>query len=110
MKVYRFYALAIKVGMMTLIPTFSIGAGYLGSWNYTSGLNVGRFSNVAVIARDTIIYTFGGYSYTTIPYPVEHTTIRSNGTLSNWVIESTQMVSAREDAVGFATDSYVYAI
>lgn len=85
-------------------------AGQLGPWNYTSSLNVARSANVAVLARDTIIYTFGDWPYSDTPLPVERTTIRSDGTLSPWVEESSQMVEARGDAVGFATDSYIYAI
>ncbi len=92
------------------ISTHSFASYTLGNWNYTSSLNVARSVNVAVLSQSTIIYTFGGYAYTTTPYPVECATIQLDGTLSNWVIESTQMISAREDAVGFATDSYVFAI
>jgi hypothetical protein len=101
--------ITILIGLFTLL-VISAYAGEMGPWNYTSSLNVARSSNVAVLSRSTIIYTFGGYAYTNTPYPVESATIQPDGTLSPWVEESTQMVEARQGAVGFATDSYIYAI
>lgn len=106
-----------KILIQPILITLSLGiahssfAGQLGQWNYTNSLNVARSENVAVISRDTIIYTFGGVAYiNNTPNPVERATIRPDGTLSPWVEESSQMVEARAGAVGFATDSYVYAI
>src|SRR5208337_2703823 len=95
-----------------ILLSFSVSAytGQLGDWNYTNSLDVGRFGNVAVLSRNTIVYTFGGYPYSDTPYPVESAIIQSDGTLSPWNIESTQMVEGRGFAVGFATDFYIYAI
>ncbi len=101
--------ISVLLGLFTLLVISSY-AGQMGPWNYTSSLNVARSSNVAVLSRSTIIYTFGGYPYSNTPYPVECATIQSDGTLSPWVEESSQMVEARGGAVGFATDSYIYAI
>ncbi len=97
------------LNVLTLLGSASCFAG-LGPWNYTSSLNVARFYNVAVLSRSTIVYIFGGYPYTNTPYPVECATVQPGGTLSPWVIESSQMVDARQSPVSFATDSYVYAI
>ncbi len=96
--------------LIICISAHSFASYTLGSWSYASSLNIARSDNVAVIARDTIVYTFGGLAYTNTPYPVEHTTLRPDGTLTSWTIESNQMVMARQGAVGFSTDSYVYAI
>lgn len=102
--------LSIVLSILILWGTTSCFGGQLGNWNYTSSLNVVRFYNVAVLSRSTIVYTFGGYPYTDTPYPVESATIQPDGSLSTWIEESSQMVEARGNAVGFSTDSYIYAI
>src|SRR5208283_788565 len=90
--------------------SISAYAGQMGPWNYTSSLNVGRFDNVAVLAQNTIIFTFGGYAYSTVPYPVERATITSDGMLTPWVIDSSPMQSARDSGVGAVANGYIYAI
>ena len=101
-----------QLGLTILIFYGSIScfAGQLGNWNYTNSLNVARSGNVAVLAQNTIIFTFGGYAYSTTPYPVERATIKPNGSLSSWVIDSSPMQSARNTGLGFSANGYIYAI
>lgn len=108
MKIDKFYTL-FSVVLFIAAPS-AILAGQLGAWTTINYLNIPRSTNVAVLSRSTIIYTFGGYPYTATPTPVERATIRPDGLLTPWAIESTQMLSSRGIATGFATDSYIYAI
>lgn len=95
---------------LLLLTSTSCFSQTLGNWIDVNSLNVARECNVAVLSRNTIIYTFGGYAYTNTPYPVESAIVQPDGSLSPWIEESSQMMDARCEAVGFATDSYIYAI
>ena len=91
-----------------MICPSSVTAGQLGNWTTLNYLNVSRMSNISVLAYDTIIFTLGGFTYTTTPYPVEKTIIYPDGTLSSWVIDSQTMKKARCAPVGFYYNGYVY--
>ena len=94
---------------LILIPINSLSQ-QLGDWTTLNHMNVGRYGNIAVLAYDTIIYTLCGYQENTTPLPVEMAVIKPDGTLSDWSIDSQMMSMARDGAVGFFYNGYVYAI
>ena len=99
--------LIVSVFLMNC-PFFAL-AGQLGDWTTLNYLNVRRFFNVGVLAYDTIIYTLGGFVYSTTPYPVEKATINPDGKLSNWSIDSQTMKIARMSPVSFYYNGFIYA-
>ena len=108
MRMNKYKLIIFLVGLF-LLP-FTGYSQQLGTWTTLNNLNIGRFANIAVLAYDTIIYTLGGFTYSTTPYPVEKTTIKPDGTLTEWSIDSQTMKSARCAPVGYFYNGYLYAI
>ncbi len=106
-KYYEIFFIGSVIFLLLVIRSFS---QTIGNWTVINYLNVARSDNAAVIAQDTLIYTFGGTAYTNTPYPVERAIVQSDGRLSSWSLESSQMLSARDSGVGASANGYIYAI
>ena len=98
------------VSMFLIVCPSLVTAGQLGQWTTLNYLNVRRYSNIGVLAYDTIIYTLGGFTYSTTPYPVEKAIIYPDGTLSTWSIDSQTMKKARSYPIGFYYNGFIYAL
>ena len=105
----RWYLDVLLFGVILML-SHGLLAGTLGNWSTTNSLNIARFGNVAILDSNTAIYTFGGYAYTTTPYPVESSNINQDGSLNNWSLQSSTMLSARGSGVGAIVNGYLYAI
>ena len=73
---YKKTILSFIVSVVLIVYPSLVFSQQLGQWTTLNHINVSRFYNVGILAKDTIIYTLGGFDYNTTPYPVEKTTIK----------------------------------
>lgn len=100
----------ILVFLTVCISVNCFEGGYtLGNWSYTSSLNVARSNNSAA-TNGQYVWTIGGYSYNSTPYPIEYAQILPDGSLSSWSEESTNTHDLRDLGLTMYANGFLYAI